>query len=107
MNTSPVPSVGTPPHILFVLAPGMAPHTEEGTGLGLEVDMDLGLVVGSFLGLTPGTEKHILPELVVDIYLGRGPDMRRHTHPQLVPGTFLGSFEDMGVAHMVACTVDH
>jgi hypothetical protein len=24
-----------------------------------------------------------------------------------VPGTFLGSFEDMGVAHMVACTVDH
>lgn len=99
--------MGTPAHILFVLVPGMALHTEEGTGLGWEVDMDLGLVVGSFLGLTPGTEENTHLELVVDIYLGRGPDMRRHTPPQLVPGTFLGPFEDMGVAHMVVCTVDH
>lgn len=85
----------------------MAPHTAAGTGLGLEVGMDLGLAVGSFLGLSPGTEDRISPELGVDLYLGRGPDTRGHKLLQLVFGTFLGSFEDMEVAHMVACTVDH
>lgn len=107
MEPAPGPSVGTPPHIWFGLALGMTLHIEAGPDLGLEVGMDLGLALGSFLGLSPGTEDHRPPELGVDICLGWGPDTRKHTLPQLVPGTFLGSFEDMEVAHMVACTVDH
>lgn len=104
MKPAPGSSEGTPPHIWFGLAPGMTLHVEAGTDLGLEVGMDLGLAVGSFLGLSPGTEDHRPPELGVNICLGWGPE---HTLPQLVPGTFLGSFEDMEVAHMVACTVGH
>lgn len=89
---------------MFGLAPGTTPQTEAGTDLGLEVGMDLGLAVGRLLGLSLGTEDHRPPELGEDICLGRGPE---HTLPQLVPGTFPGSFEDLEVAHMVACAVDH
>lgn len=87
------------PHILSEKAPGMAPHTEVGIGLGF--------AVGNSLGLIPGTEEDTPPELALGNSLGRGPGMGGGIPPQPLPGTSLGSFEDMEEAHMAACTAVH
>lgn len=91
--------MGSLPHILSGLAPGMAPYSEVDIGLG----MDLGLAVGSFLG----NEKHIPLELLLGPSLGRGPGVGGCIPPQPVPGTALGSSEDTMGEHMAACTADH
>lgn len=87
------------PHILSEKAPGMAPHTEVGIGLGF--------AVGNFLGLTPGTEEDTPPELALGTSPGRGPGTGGGTPPQPLPDTALGSFEDTEEAHMAVCTAVH
>lgn len=98
-STSPGLSVDKLPHILSEIAPGMAPHTEMGIGLGF--------AVGNFLGIIPGTEEDKPPELALGTSPGRGPGMGEGTLPQHLPGTALGTFEDMEEAHMAACTAVH
>lgn len=92
--------MGKPPRTLSELAPGMALHTEVGTGLGL--------AVGSCPALTPGTEEDTPPELALGTSLGRGlgrgPGRGAGTPLQPLPGTALGSFEDTEEARMAACS---
>lgn len=73
------------------------------TGLG----RGLGFAVGTFPGLTAGSEEDTPPGLAAGTSLSRGPGTGGDTPPWPAPGSALGSFEDTEGAHMAACTAGH
>lgn len=100
-------SVGNPLHILTGIAPGMLPYTKVELGLGMEIGMDLGIVLDRALHLTPGTEEDTPPGLAQSICLDRDPGISGGTPPQPLLDIALGCLEDMEELCMAACTVAH